>query len=318
MIDRLRQWLRSRPAWVKFQAVNREGWANALRRKWVTRKILSTPPVHVRPPDAGPAAAEVHVLLQQRDYLNGLWAAKTFYTVSGVDWPLYWHQGGPMLEWAIARLLEHIPGSCWIPAAEANHKVDAELARRRLTNCQAGRARAFMLRKLIDPYLFGHADYMLLLDTDVLFFAPPVEMIDSVAEHAGVNLYNRDRGFWYNITTATARDRYEIDLVPEINAGLALVRREVIDLPLVDRILADPELFAEPWLTEQTIHALLGSKYGMQHLPETYGLSTGPGLTTPDGRPLVCKHYPGHPRVYLYREGIPHVIRSGVLSKGNR
>ncbi len=314
MIDRLRCWLRDRPMWVKFQAVNREGWGNAWRRWQVTPRVLASPPVRTRSPDTSTAApAEVHVLLWERDYLNGLWATKTFYAASGVDWPLYWHQGGPLSSRAVARLRKHFPDSRWIKAADADREVDAELGHRGLANCRTGRSKAFMLRKLIDPYLYGRADYLLLLDTDVLFFARPVELLDAVAERAGVSLYNRDRGYWYNLTPDAARDRYGIDLVPEINAGLGLVRRAGVDLPLLDRFLTDPDAFADPWLTEQTVQALLASKYGVRHLPDTYGLSTDRGLSTPDGSPLVCKHYPGHPRVHLYQEGMPHVLRSKLL-----
>jgi hypothetical protein len=253
-------------------------------------------------------------LLWERDYLNGLWATKTFYAASGVDWPLYWHQGGPLSERAVSRLHEHFPNSRLIRTDEADKYVTDKLLSAGLVNCQEGRSKAFMLRKFIDPILFGRADYLLLLDTDVLFFSRPNEILDAVAGQADVSLYNRDRGYWYNITADSARARYGIDLVPEINAGLGLIRRAGIDLDLVDQFLADPEIYAEPWLTEQTVHALLASKYGVRHLSEMYGLSTGTGLTTSNGRSLVSKHYPGHPHVNMYREGIPHVLTSGLLA----
>ena len=314
MLNSLRRSLRRLSWWKRFQEIRREGWENAWRRWRIARQILATPPVRTRSPDTSPSvSAEVHILLWERDYQNGLWAAKTFYAASSVDWPLYWHQGGPMPDRAVAHLQEHFPDSRWIPATAADREVNAELERRGLDNCRTGRARAFMLRKLIDPYLFGHADYQLLLDTDVLFFGRPAEILDTVAERADVSLFNRDRGYWYNITPESARDRYGIDLIPEINAGLGLVRRAGVDLELLDQLLADQDLFTDPWLTEQTVQALLASRYGARHLPETYGLSTAPGLITADGRPLVCKHYPGHPRVHLYREGMPHVVSSGLL-----
>jgi len=231
-----------------------------------------------------------------------------------MNWPLFWHQGGPLSSRAMDYLQGHFPDSRIVRSADADQNVNAELGQRGLLNCQIGRAKAFMLRKLIDPYFYGYADHLLLLDTDVLFFSCPTELINAATDRVSVNLYNRDRGFWYNITPEAARDRYKIELLPQINAGLSLVRRRVIDLPLVDRFLADPDMLAKPWLTEQTIQALLGSRYGMQYLPETYGLSTGPGLSTSDGRPLICKHYPGHPRPYLYQEGMPRVLQSGLLS----
>ena len=102
-------------------------------------------------------------------------------------------------------------------------------------------------------------------------------------------------------------------MAPEVNAGLGLVRRAGMDFDLAEQLLADPDIMSTPWLTEQTLQALLASKYGIGLLPPTYGLSTGPGLLTADGARLVAKHYPGHPRPWLYQEGIPHVLRSGLL-----
>ena len=52
---------------------------------------------------------------------------------------------------------------------------------------------------------------------------------------------------------------------------------------------------------------------GVQFLSNVYRLSTDAGLKTEDGRTLVAKHYVSHPRPLMFREGIPHVLRSGLL-----
>jgi hypothetical protein len=247
------------------------------------------------------------------DWQMALWAAKSFYHYAGVDWPLVWHEGGSLRPAYRAALKRHFPQSLVLTAAEAMTGVEAELARGGFTRCLNARRRSFMLMKMIDCVVLSNAQRLLLLDSDVLFFKKPEELIAAGASESSKNLFNRDNGTWYTIRRETAKARYGIDLIPELNAGLGLVRRESLTLPMMEEFLADPDIQSEPWLTEQTLQALCGSRVGVELLPETYLVSQSPGLTTSKGGPLVSKHYPGLVRHLLYEEGMTHLIRSGFL-----
>jgi hypothetical protein len=96
---------------------------------------------------------------------------------------------------------------------------------------------------------------------------------------------------------------------PYVNSGLFLVRRESIDFEAIELWLENPKLFADTWVSEQTLHALCSTAYGVGLLPDSYLVSTRPGLT----EKLVCKHYPGFFRPLLYEEGMTHLIRTGFL-----
>jgi hypothetical protein len=275
---------------------------------------LKTAPIRTDPvnPDGPPPECEVHVLTWERDYISGLWAAKSFYRSAGVRWPLVWHETNTLSPTARRRLADHFPDSQLITSTEANDRVGRLLTERNLSHCATCRSKSFMLMKLIDCLVLSRARYLLLLDTDVLFFARPQELMDAVRTGDSVALFNRDSKTWYNLTPAVARERYGVDLVEEINAGLALIRREDWRLDLIDRFLADPDILSDPWLTEQTTQALMASQIGMRFLPPTYLCTVEPGLETPDGTPLVAKHYPGYPRPLFFREGIPHLLRSAA------
>jgi hypothetical protein len=315
MLSVIRRAFRRSRVWVRFQELRREGWANVWRRWRVAPGILRTPPVRTRPPEGGtPAGCEVHILVWDRDHLMGLWAAKTFYAAAGVDWPLFWHQGGPLSPKAAGRLRGHFPDSRLMTMDAADRAVNAALDAAGLAHLRAARAWAFMLRKLVDPVVFGRARHLLLLDTDVLFFARPAELLGAVAEASPVGVFNRDLKDWYTVTSEFARERFGIELPDRLNAGFGLVPRATIDLERADRWLAAaPELLSEPWLTEQTIQALFAGVNGVRFLSDAYRLSSEPGLTAADGRGLVAKHYVSHPRPLMFREGIPHVLRSGLL-----
>jgi hypothetical protein len=171
-----------------------------------------------------------------------------------------------------------------------------------------------MLRKLVDPVVFGRADRLLFLDSDVLFFAQPTELLDVAGDDGHVSVFNRDNTSWYTISPQLAQERLGIEMPECLNAGLGLVPRASLDLARADQWLeAVPELLAQTWLTEQTIQALYAGANGLRFLPDTYGLSREPGLTSATGRDLVAKHYVSHPRPHLFREGIPHVLRNGLL-----
>jgi hypothetical protein len=314
-MTRLQRLLRKSPWWVSIRGAQQVGLRLTWDRWRLGRQILRTAPVRTDPsdPDGPPPDCEVHVLTWQRDYLNGLWAAKSFYRSSGVRWPLIWHESGTLSPTARQRLAEHFPDARLLTTKEADDRVGRILAEQGLTHCAAARSQSFMLMKLLDCLVLSRARYLLLLDTDVLFFAAPRELLDAVRTNAPPALFNRDSKNWYNLTAAAARERYDVELVERINAGLALIRRADWRLDWIDHYLSDPDILSEPWLTEQTVQALMASRIGMAFLPPTYLCSVEAGLTAPDGVPLVAKHYPGHPRPLFYREGIPALVRAGFL-----
>ncbi len=313
-IDRRSHAFRHSRFWVGCHALRREGVADAVARWRACRGVLRTAPVATDAAD-GPTPAGVHVLVYGPDHLAGLWAAKSFYHHAGVRWPLTWHQGGWMTAREIRRLRAHFPDSRFVSTAEADAGVEARLAA--YPRLLAARRKAVMLRKLIDPVVFGRADSLLLLDTDVLFFRRPTELLAAVSDRRPVNWHNADVGDWYNITAGQAAARYGVALVQRLNAGLSLVRRAALRFDEMDEFSADADVMSRPWLAEQTIHALLGSRHGAEVLPPTYRVSTGPGLTADDGRPLVAKHYASAPRPWLFREGIPAVALALAAKEGS-
>jgi hypothetical protein len=83
----------------------------------------------------------------------------------------------------------------------------------------------------------------------------------------------------------------------------------------IDEFLRDGQITSNPWLAEQTLHALCASQAGTRLLPDTYLLSRGPGLVTPAGVPLTCKHYPNAYRHLMFEEGMQHLVSQGFLQQ---
>jgi hypothetical protein len=300
--NRVRSWLRKQRRWLEFQEANREGWLRAWKRRRIQHRILDTPPLTT----AETGAVEVRVLTWRRDWINLIWALKSFYHFAGVDFPLYIHDGG-LAPGQADQLQKHFPQARLILPSAADAQVAEELRKRGLPRCLAYRQRNISTRKLFDFYLLSHAEFIISIDSDIVFFRRPEELIAPKALQK--NLYNKDCAYWYSMDLDQLEASFGIRPPPLVNSGLALVRRESMDFNLINQWLVNPKLFADAWVTEQTLHALCSTIYGIELLPDPYCVATTPGLT-PN---MVCKHYPGFFRYYLYAEGMKHLVNNGFL-----
>lgn len=302
-INTLRQWLRSRPWWLAFREIGREGYGNAARRIYYSRRILSSPPL--RTSKTGPV--EVRVLTWRRDWLNLLWALKSFYHFAEVDYPLYIHDGG-LLPHQAEKLRKHFPDATFVPTAEASKRIAEEFERQGLKRCLEYRKVNVSTCKLFDFFSFSTADYLIVIDSDIVFFKRP-DLLLVPPEGLPVNRYNRDVAPWYSMTPDELDEAFGIRPPEKVNSGLAVIKRDSIDFEAIDKWLEHPKMYENKWVTEQTLHALCSTIHGIELLPDTYKVDVDPGLS-PD---LVCKHYPGFFRIWLYREGMGHLLRTGFL-----
>jgi hypothetical protein len=300
-LDPVRRILRQCGPYLRLRELNREGWGHALRRVRVRAAILDTPPV--RTAAAGPV--EVRVLTWRLDWINLIWALKSFYRHAGVNYPLYIHDGG-LSRGQDRRLLAHFPDATFVGVEEADQHIRDVLAGR--TRCLEYRERNVSMRKLLDFYAFSEADYLVIIDSDIVFFRRP-DLLIVPPEGLPRNRYNRDCDYWYSMSLDELEQSFGVRPPPLVNSGLGVVRRTSIDFDAIEAWLAHPKLVADTWVTEQTLHALCSTVHGIELLPESYRLDVHPGLD-PD---TVCKHYPGAFHRLLYTEGIPHLIASGFL-----
>jgi hypothetical protein len=302
-LDYLRGWLERQPFYLDARWNLREGIVPASRRIRIQRKILGTPSIH----SAADGAVEIRVLTWRRDWINLLWALKSFFHYSGVRYPLYIHDGG-LLPANLRQLLRHFPNAHIVGAAEADRRVTGFLRERGFPRCADYRLRNVATRKVFDYFVLSDADYILSMDSDLVFFRRPEELCAPPASLTK-NYYNKDESYWYSMTPEEFADSFRMVPVGRINSGLFLIKRDSIKLELIEQWLSNQKLFDDTWVSEQTLHALCSTIHGVELLPDTYRVSTKPGL---DGD-LICKHYPGFYRPLLYQEGMARLIETGFL-----
>ncbi len=294
-----RKWLRSNLWYLQFRECMREGLFTTIARTTQQRRILATPSIRT----ATTGSVEVRVLTWRRDWINCLWAVKSFYLTSGCDFPLYIHDGG-LVGTQAEKLLSHFPDAHFISKEVADRETTSQLSRRGFHRSLEYRQKNISTRKLFDFYLLSQADRIISIDSDIVFFSNPVELSTSLGGQR-CNLYNQDCFEAYSISPKEIKEEFGIEVPPRVNSGLASIWKESIDFNAIERWLHFAPLFDNEWVTEQTLHAMCSSVFGLKFLPPTYIVSVEKGL--PEN--AVCKHYPTAPRVWLYREGMPKAFK---------
>jgi hypothetical protein len=286
----------------------REGFVRAFRRHQLWKRVLKAKPIRTAP--RLNTATEVHLLCHRLDYLSALWALKTFYNASGVDFPLVIHVNGNAERQVYDRLQAHFPDATVIPRADANQEIEPLLASSYPRLLKARRTSPFML-KLTDFPLFARGTTVLAIDSDVLFFSQPRELLERAMNPGAGYAFQRDPESTYNLSEAEAMSEYGIQLVPRVNTGLMIYHRELPDLAAFERYLRHPGVAQPNGFIEQTLYALHASQIGgVEYLSERYALSLQAGLSY-DG--LTARHYAGPSRRLLTKEGIPEVLNRKIL-----
>lgn len=302
MIDRMRNALRRSPSWLRLRELQQEGFVQAWRRWQVQKQILRTTPILTEPT----GEVEVRVLTWRRDWVNQIWALKSFYHFSDLRLPLFIHDGG-LSECQRCRLMDHFPNATLIGSDQADTFVTQELTRRGLNRCASYRRVNPASRKLFDYAIYSRGRRIIGIDSDIVFFARPDELL----RDDGVSRFNCDMQYAYSLESTELDKLCGRAVPPYINSGLFAIDLGSIDLSAVEAWLGNEVLYSNRWVTEQTLHAMLAARGRVELLPASYRVDTKAGL--PPG--IVCKHYPGFERPLLYTEGMPQVKELGVLAE---
>lgn len=275
-------------------------------RDKVRPRILQTAPIG----DTSDLTCEIHVMTSASDWLNLLWALKSFYRASMRHYALCIHDDGTLDEMQRSELRRHFPQARLIDRAEANARMDELLAD--YSHCRDFRRDNVLAPKIFDFVAYLNSPRLLLLDSDVLFFVEPTTLLQRIEDPVyGKNTFNADFASAYTIEPEQARQDLGFELLPCINSGLALVHQDSIRSDWIEEFLSVPSVVAGHfWRIEQTLFALCSSKYGVELLPEEYTLHLEPGIGS-----APFRHYVGAIRHLMYGEGIAHLVQDGFLKE---
>src|SRR6516225_8347763 len=131
----------------------RQKFGHGLRVAWyrdvVRPRILLTPPIK----DTTDKRCEIHVLTSKEDWLNLVWALKSFYVASGRRYALCIHDDGSLHDSAVVELSKHFPTARIIRREDANGRL-ADVLR------SFSRSIEFRKTNLLAPKVFDFITYL--------------------------------------------------------------------------------------------------------------------------------------------------------------
>ncbi len=232
---------------------------------------------------------EVHVLLGHRHVGMTLWCVKSLLHHSGRKYFVVLHEDGSLTEQDIATLKQHLINVRVVRKTEADELIRETI--KHLPNCRDYRfspketsdhrgikynMHIFALR-LFDFNLLSNASKTMVLDCDVLFFAPPLEIMEWAEAP-------EDRNSLFSIEQYIPKrnSRYEVigfekknPLPTDANAGLLCLDKRAYKLEFIeDWIAKNRELMDKVATFEQRAYNhLVQVKGGSSPLPDSYSFN---------------------------------------------
>jgi len=290
---------------LQFQQKYQHGWQTAYFRDTVRFRILDTQPIA----QTSDRACEIHVFTCSQDWLNLIWALKSFYWASKRQYALCIHDDGTLTDANRATLQQHFPNARIIDRPSADARVLAEL--QNYPRCLEFRQSNHLAPKVFDFASYLETDRMLLLDSDILFFSEPTELLQRIEDPGYLlNTVNGDVSSAYTIDPQVVKDKLSFDVIDRFNSGLGLIHKASFNLNWIEEFLVLPEILGHFWRIEQTLYALLSSRFGAELLPPAYDVHLDGGIGTSPSR-----HYVGKIRHLMYDEGIRQLVKQEFFKK---
>lgn len=253
----------------------------------------------------------VHMLVSSKTWDAGLLAAVSFEHHTGRRWRFVIHDDGTVPRVAVDRMRRVLPDVRFVPREEADERARTFLGGH--PKCLEQRSRHNLFLKFSDFAAFAPEERFIVLDSDIIFFRRPQEILEWADSGADACYYNEDTKEKYCIPGAFIEEALGVPLWPRFNSGLVLLPRAAFDLDLAERLLVAFEQTAHhPQFFEQTLYGLMASAWNKgRAFPPAYEISWGYF----HHRGAVCRHYVGDFKHDLfYIEGVPLLL--GSLLKG--
>jgi len=279
------------------------------------KRILSSKPIICN----NDSEFEVHILTSEKDFLDAIWCLKTFCHYSEVRPKLVIHEDGTLGIDNIKTFLEHFVNCKVIRRKDADEDLKHFLADYKYSQKNRLNKNFFcvLALKLFDTFYYAKADKLLLLDSDILFFKKPNEIIEYLEEDKP--FFNSDYQDAYSKPVSELNKILGVSIFPKVNSGVMFLRKEyyINNLDFIEYYFEKMKEIIQPRNIkrhEQTLNALLLSKCGAIRLNENYQISRRP-ITDK----TVCHHYVDDgSRNNFYKEGLRYLGSIKFLEEFNR
>lgn len=164
---------------------------------------------------------ELHTLVCERDAMNALWALKTFYHFSATRPGLILYDDGSLSVAATSMFSAHFP-NCRIIRHVDFHRDMEDFLKRYRTSLEYSKKKSFYCAlKLFGPMCYSKSEYVLCMDSDILFFQKPSEMLEYI--WSGTPFYMSDYQDAYSYPIEFLKNLMKSDLAHKVNTGFSIL-----------------------------------------------------------------------------------------------
>jgi hypothetical protein len=264
---------------------------------------------------------DLHILCGAADFTMALWALHAWFQATRTYPKVIWHDDGTLTrnQCLVARRL--IPEVELIGVAQARTKLAKVLDRYPVCSRLRLSGHHLFLTKLFDVLAFAQGMLgTVLLDSDVVLFRFPTEIIDHIRSGSGRILAFHECDFIETPYKVSDEWLAEHGITPEarrLNAGIVCFNKDRINLDVLEEYYASAaydvtgELEPQDLFIDQSGWSIIASSVGFQLLDKrTYHIKGSVHKDT------IAKHYTAPRRHQFYTEALPHLEQSLAIDSG--
>lgn len=257
----------------------------ATYRRLLRKKINLLPPLTLRKENT---RLTVAMLANKKRFYESVAALYSFcFWNKNID--IHYHEDGTLSPDEITFLKKIFPGITVFIRSEQNIKVKDYLSSKGLNSCANFRGHFLFSLKLFDMIKEKKTPYILHIDSDVLFFMEPHEILDIVRNGNLNGCFNADVTNAYTFDNATISKYIDKPMLNRFNSGLLLHNFDEAFFDFANKVLTDHPLIGRSWHWEQTLFAMYASSKGdFLELPKNYALGKA---AREIGNEVIGKHY---------------------------
>ncbi len=250
----------------------------------------------------------LHMLLCHEHVNMALWSLKSFVYASRRSPTILIHDDGSLTGQDAALLERHLTRTTVVSRRIADARnADALQAHPRCLEMRQSPNFVCAL-KLFDPWVFSPSDQVVLVDSDILFFRRPDELLECVDTRSAC--FNSDYQDAYAVSAEALRAELGSMPLPRVNAGLVAMNRRHFDLDLIERYFS---CFPSPVPCtnrhEQTLYAIMLANAKAHRLSDDYQISQHPIHAG-----TVSHHFVNDgSRLHFSTRGVATLKRRGML-----
>lgn len=190
------------------------------------------------------------------------------------DVQVHYHEDGSLTQYEMDFLKQKFPGIVVFIRAEQNVKVKEYLLSKGLSHCAELRDHFIFSLRLFDMLIHKTTPYLMQVDSDVLFFDKPVEILELLEKGELNGCYNNDNKNAYTFDNDIMLKHLGKPVVNHFNAGLFLHNFDETFFDFIESVLQQEPESVNSWHLEQTLFAMNVTRKGnFLSLPKTYDLA---------------------------------------------